>query len=591
MILEVAGELAGGPGALWLDVLLNMVLKGSLVLGVALLLGRAFGDGPPDRRSRIWTAFFLVLILLPPATGVMSASGYRFQSIAPWFGHEPVITVVQTPHPPDGAIRPDHVDGVLDGAGGPGRRTTPVFAGESGGASRFGLRWSLAVSVWLVGATFLLCRLVARIGCGLLIARRSRVATDGIACREVRRLAPRFGLSGRVRVCFSPEAGIPFATGFGTARLVLPEALSGWSADRLRPVLLHELAHLARGDLLRMIVGDLACAIYWFHPLIWHSARRSVLDQELACDDVVCRHGVAATAYARVLLGFAIREPQCRIPHGATGFASRASLESRLEHILAKRGPLGPPSVRARRVATVAGGLALLSVASILTSDPVRSMDKSPVRFPRPAPSAVEAVAVTRDASSFSERTPDASAVHRAAAFGDAEALMRWLGSAPVLLDAKDCRGMTPLALAAWHDHPDLVERLLLMGADPDMRNDNGLTPLFCALDRGRRATAHLLIRHGADIRSPGYRSRTLLHMAARIGDRWSTDRLLEHGLDINATDIDGVTPLDLAVWGRHERLVDHLISLGARRSDVPDPYPHRHRLKQYALDVNGHVR
>ncbi len=70
------------------------------------------------------------------------------------------------------------------------------------------------------------------------------------------------------------------------AAIVLPEGLTTrLSALELRWVILHELAHLERGDhrteLLQRILG----AAFLFHPLVWVSNRLSRSYREMACDD------------------------------------------------------------------------------------------------------------------------------------------------------------------------------------------------------------------------------------------------------------------------------------------------------------------
>jgi hypothetical protein len=60
-------------------------------------------------------------------------------------------------------------------------------------------------------------------------------------------------------------------------------------------------------------------------------------------------------------------------------------------------------------------------------------------------------------------RTCGETPLHRAAAFGDAEAI-KLLLDAGAKLDAKDAHGDTPLSWASWHLRPDAILRLLLYG-------------------------------------------------------------------------------------------------------------------------------
>jgi hypothetical protein len=60
-------------------------------------------------------------------------------------------------------------------------------------------------------------------------------------------------------------------------------------------------------------------------------------------------------------------------------------------------------------------------------------------------------------------RTCGEAPLHRAAVFGDAEAI-KLLLDAGAKLDAKDAHGDTPLSWASWHPRPDAILRLLLYG-------------------------------------------------------------------------------------------------------------------------------
>ena len=60
-------------------------------------------------------------------------------------------------------------------------------------------------------------------------------------------------------------------------------------------------------------------------------------------------------------------------------------------------------------------------------------------------------------------RTCSETPLHRAGAFGDAEAI-KLLLDAGAKLDAKDAHGDSPLSWASWHLRPDAILRLLLYG-------------------------------------------------------------------------------------------------------------------------------
>jgi beta-lactamase regulating signal transducer with metallopeptidase domain len=109
----------------------------------------------------------------------------------------------------------------------------------------------------------------------------------------------------QVRVVETDAAGVPMTWGFIRPVLLLPRGAGQWPAGRLRLVLLHELAHIERHDWLAQVLAEAACALYWFHPLVWGAARRLRIESERACDDRVLAAGVAPAEYARQLLEIA----------------------------------------------------------------------------------------------------------------------------------------------------------------------------------------------------------------------------------------------------------------------------------------------
>ena len=95
---------------------------------------------------------------------------------------------------------------------------------------------------------------------------------------------------------------MPVTAGILAPVVILPEGSEEWDNERCRAVLMHELAHVRRRDLVFHIVSRIACAVYWFNPLVWYAARKLRSESERACDDLVLNRGAHASAYADHLL-------------------------------------------------------------------------------------------------------------------------------------------------------------------------------------------------------------------------------------------------------------------------------------------------
>ena len=97
----------------------------------------------------------------------------------------------------------------------------------------------------------------------------------------------------------------PITWGWLKPTILLPATASDWSPNRLRPIVQHELAHIARADWPLLLLADLTASLYWFHPLVWVMRRRIRVESEKACDDSVLRFGTTPGAYAELLLEIA----------------------------------------------------------------------------------------------------------------------------------------------------------------------------------------------------------------------------------------------------------------------------------------------
>jgi beta-lactamase regulating signal transducer with metallopeptidase domain len=138
----------------------------------------------------------------------------------------------------------------------------------------------------------------------------------------------------------SSDITVPIVCNPVRPAILLPAAALEWSDERCDSVLLHELAHVRRMDLITAQAAHLAVLMFWFHPLIWFAARRQRAEAERACDDCVLQAGGRASAYANDLLEIARhavdREPQ---DAAALAMARRSQLEGRLLAILDPKRP------------------------------------------------------------------------------------------------------------------------------------------------------------------------------------------------------------------------------------------------------------
>lgn len=121
------------------------------------------------------------------------------------------------------------------------------------------------------------------------------------------RLAVRLGITRPVRLLKAGDPGaIPFPLVRGIMRpaIILPgDMASGWTADDLEPVLLHELIHIKRNDCLVNAVQVIFQILYFYHPMVWLANWTMRRERELACDDDVVRRLAGSPAdYVRSML-------------------------------------------------------------------------------------------------------------------------------------------------------------------------------------------------------------------------------------------------------------------------------------------------
>lgn len=132
--------------------------------------------------------------------------------------------------------------------------------------------------------------------------------------------------------------------------------------------------------------------------------------------------------------------------------------------------------------------------------------------------------------------------------------------------NAEDEEGNTPFALAATHGHISVMNVLLSNGVSivGDME---WYTPLHTAALRRQPEAVELLLAYGAPVKYGLTGYATPLHRAAMKGCSQSVRQLMDAGSDLNARDGQGFTPLDVALQRPVDLVIDLLTSEGAPSS------------------------
>jgi beta-lactamase regulating signal transducer with metallopeptidase domain len=86
------------------------------------------------------------------------------------------------------------------------------------------------------------------------------------------------------------------------------------------------------------VMTQVVCAFYWFHPLVWLTARRLHTEQEQACDEDVVLLGARQSEYAAHLLDIARSiAPGGALPVSTWATTCRCTLERRVQSLLKPR--------------------------------------------------------------------------------------------------------------------------------------------------------------------------------------------------------------------------------------------------------------
>jgi beta-lactamase regulating signal transducer with metallopeptidase domain len=233
---------------------------------------------------------------------------------------------------------------------------SPVSAlPQTGFSLHLNAAWAFGLEgVWLAASLLSLARLFSSAR-QMRALRRNSIPVTALD-QELQSVVARHG-KRPVEVRLSDAVDAPSVIGFFHPAVVLPRSL--WSelapGDR-KQVILHELAHLDRGDDWTNLLQKLLRALSPLNPALFWAERHLCREREQACDDAVLDAAGNAREYATCLTKLAENRLVRRVASLAPGLWQRHSeLAGRVENILHRRRNTHPWLSRG----LVAAGLAV----------------------------------------------------------------------------------------------------------------------------------------------------------------------------------------------------------------------------------------
>jgi beta-lactamase regulating signal transducer with metallopeptidase domain len=523
---------------------LSLIVKATVILTVGLAAAALARRTRASIRHVILASTLLALLLLPVTTVVVPEVAIEL----------PMASSPAVSAPATNAALLSRTDATTSAAStaaaAPTRSSLPPWP-------------DIVRGVWAAGTIALLLSLGVNLWQFRRLRRHGLPWTDGAFLFP--RLAAAAGVTRRVDVLLHEDVSAPAACGWRMATVLLPSDAPDWAETEVRSAIIHELEHIRRNDWVVHLMARAACALFWFHPLVWLTFGRLCLEAERACDDAVLQAAEHAN-YAEQLVRLARRMSNAPA-QPLLAMAKRSDLATRVSAILdltQSRGRLG-----AMQVGSVLSGAALLMFAVA----PLRAVGMSP----KPA-----------QAAAAQSRRPIRPEVRRSAALdralleaagdGDLETMSSLIASGANVNGAVPGDG-SPLITAARGGRLDAVRALLDRGADPNLAVPGDGNPLIMAARAGRTGVVELLLARGASIDQVAEGDENALIQASAAGQLDVVRLLVARGADVNARvwvnevwralgtprpDGEWRTPLNMAQRGKHDAIVNYLRSAGA---------------------------
>ena len=281
----------------WAELMSAVLWQSTLLVGVVAMIAILLRRSSPVVRYWLWQIVAIKLLLRPFwSVAIPMPSFFETEHETETITlNEPAIPVIPVDDfPPEETDAGPAVNLITDAL--PAASVTPPWYLNITWQSWLLWAWMIVVLVQIIRVVWLRIRLA-----GLL---RTAVPATGELATLMQDSVKLLGLQRVPQVVLTEIECSPFVCGIVRPVIVLPKSLtSSFDPKRMQQVLLHELAHVKRLDLLWGWIPEIARIIYFFHPFVHWVSYRIRLERELSCDQLAMAHsGQDAADYADTLV-------------------------------------------------------------------------------------------------------------------------------------------------------------------------------------------------------------------------------------------------------------------------------------------------
>jgi len=355
---------------------------------------------------------------------------------------------------------------------------------------------------------------------------------------------------GNVKVLLCRAAASPLVMGLWQPVVILPHRFVQELSDKqLKAIVLHELAHIRRGDLWFSLFQELLAIVFWWSPAVRLLNHKIHLYRELACD-LRAAEGLDNTAdYAQSLLDSArlmLTQHKSVLAMGL--FSKKKDLEFRIDSVLRSQSTSASGSVKIA-----------LGCFAFFCSGALLAQQMTPV---------IDLQSLNRDAKQYARQSPRySSELLNAVEVNDFDKLNELIEqgtdiNVPLLRDG------TALMIAIKNNNADMAQALIARGADVEQASQGDGNPLIIAAQRGYLDMARLLLDQGANVNAMVEGDESPLIRASWAGHLAMVQLLVSEGADVNlgttanqSFQPEWRSPLSKAA---NPQIRDYLVSQGA---------------------------